>query len=572
MQFFTHRPLRPLLLCLAFSLILGVSAAQPLLSYSAVINTGLSSPVDVVNAGDGTNRIFIVQRGGTIRVYNGTSFAFLGTFLTLSGNFTTGGERGLLSLAFHPDYENNGYFFVYYTNGAGGVNVDRFQVSAGDPNVANAASRTNIMSFTKPVVYGNHNGGKLNFGPDGNLYFALGDSGSSGDPGNLAQNGNSYWGKMMRINVNNFATAPYYTVPADNPYVSDPNVLDEIWALGLRNPWRWSFDRQTGDMWIADVGQNVLEEVNYRPAASTGGRNYGWRCYEGNSAYNTSGCQPQSNYEAAIFEYPHNNTTGGFSITGGYVYRGTEFNFLNNYYICADYVSGNTWLIWPNGTGGWNNAIQAGLPGNIVSFGESENGTLYALSLGGTLHKVNATNPIPVTLVKFSGLYVGGKTLLNWQTGFEQQANRFEVEYSADGGNWLPAGNPNTVMATNLTGGSSYQFAHSLALVQKTLYRLKMIDNNGLFSYSPTVTVTPKKNGGALVYPTVVENGVLQLALSQPFINLQLVDANGKQVHRANLMGQTGTVRLGLPALAPGMYLAVLRSADAVLVEKVVIK
>lgn len=554
---------------LATYLFFGHAKAQPLLSYAAVINTGLSSPVDVVNAADGTNRIFVVQRGGTIRVYNGTSFAFLGTFLTLSGNFTTGGERGLLSLAFHPNYETNRYFYVYYTNGAGGVNVDRFQTSAADPNVADAASRTNIMSFTKPVVYTNHNGGKLNFGSDGNLYFALGDSGSGGDPGNLAQNGNSNWGKMMRINVDNFSTAPYYTVPADNPYVSNPDVLDEIWAIGLRNPWRWSFDRQTGDMWIADVGQNVLEEVNFRPAASTGARNYGWRCYEGNSAYNTSGCLAQSNYETAIFEYPHNNTTGGFSITGGYVYRGAEYAFLNGYYICADYVSGNTWLIWSNGVGGWNTAIQTGLPGNIVSFGESENGTLYALSLNGVLYKVNATNPIPVTLIKFTGVYLNGKSVLSWQTSFEQLANRFEIEYSTDGTSWQNAG---TVAASGNTNGSSYSFVHNMAIGQKTFYRLKMVDDNGRFAYSTTIAVTPKNTQGVLVYPTVVENGVLQLDLAQPFNNLQILDANGRRVYATSLSQQLGNVRITLPTLSAGIYSVVLRSADAVAVEKIVVQ
>jgi glucose/arabinose dehydrogenase len=569
MPFFTRRALRPIIFCVAFIALGGGLFAQPLLSYSAVISSGLSSPVDIVNAGDGTNRIFIVQRGGTIRVYNGTTFAFLGTFLTLSGNFTTGGERGLLSLAFHPNYETNGYFFVYYTNAAGGVNVDRFQVSAGDANVANAASRTNIMSFAKPVVYGNHNGGKLNFGPDGNLYFALGDSGSSGDPGNLSQNGNSYWGKMLRINVDNFTTSPFYTVPADNPYVSNPNILDEIWSLGLRNPWRWSFDRKTGDMWIADVGQGTMEEVNYTPAGNTGGKNYGWRCYEGTGAFNTGGCQPQNTYDGPIFTYLRDMTTGGFSITGGIVYRGTEFPFLQGYYICADYVSANTWLIWPNGSGGWNSAIQAGLPGSIVGFGEGEDSTLYSLSLSGSLYKVNATAPIPVTLAQFNGQYYNGQARLSWQTSYEEQANRFEVEFSTDGSSWQLAG---TVAATGNSRGSSYQLAHALTLTQKTLYRLKMVDNNGRFTYSPTVTVSPRSIGGVLIAPTVIKGQVLQLSLARPFTVLQLFNSSGQRVHATNLNNQLGAVRIALPALSPGIYTAVLHSSDARVVEKVVVE
>lgn len=569
MQNFTH-PFQRLSLvfvfCLLFSLI--VSAQQPLLIFNNVGATGLNSPLDMKNAGDGTNRLFVVERGGTIKVYS-SNFTLLGTFLTLSGNFTTGGERGLLSIAFHPDYENNRYFFIYYTNGAGGVNIDRFRTQAANPNAADAASRTNILTIPKPVVYSNHNGGNLHFGPDGNLYFGLGDSGDAGDPGNLAQNGNSFWGKMLRINVDDFTTPPYYTVPADNPYVSDPGVLDEIWCLGLRNPWRWCFDRGTGDMWIADVGQGNQEEVNYQPAGNTGAKNYGWRCYEGSAAYNTTGCLPQSSYVSPIFTYPHNNTTGGFSITGGVVYRGTEFSFLQGYYICADYVSANVWLIKNNGGGSFTSGIQAGLPGSMVAFGEAENGDVYAVSLAGSIFKVNATNPIPVTLTKFTGLYYNGKGNLYWQTNFEQQANRFEVEYSTDGANWQMAG---SVVATGNNGGSTYSFVHNSVLTQKTFYRLRIVDNNGRFAYSETITLMPKNNEGVLVYPTVVQNNVLQLSLARPFNKLQLLNTNGQVVYATSLLNQTGTVRLPLPALAKGMYMVALTNADAVVVQKVIIE
>jgi glucose/arabinose dehydrogenase len=488
----------------------------------------------------------------------------------MSGNFTTGGERGLLSIAFHPDYENNRYFFVYYTNGAGGVNVDRFQTQLSNPNAADFATRTNIMTFTKPVVYGNHNGGKLNFGPDGNLYFALGDSGDSGDPGNLAQNGNSYWGKMMRINVDNFTTAPYYTVPATNPYTSDPNVLDEIWCIGLRNPWRWSFDRQTGDMWIGDVGQGNREEVNFQPASNTGGKNYGWRCYEGIAAFNTAGCQAQNTYTSPIFDYPHNNATGGFSITGGFVYRGAEFAFLNGYYICADYVSGNTWLIKDGGSsGGFTNAIQTGLPGSIVSFGEAENGDLYSASLSGTLYKVNATAPIPVTLTIITAQNNNGGVLVKWQTSFEQNTNRFEVEYNATGNNWQTAGSIN---ASGQPNGSSYSFIHNFTVSSNVLYRLKIIDNNRSFTYSPTVSLNNITRKKVLVYPSLIQDNVLRIALDAPFTSLQMVDANGREVYRQNISGITGTVQLNLPALAAGIYTVVVKNAQEVVVQKVVVE
>jgi glucose/arabinose dehydrogenase len=570
MQILLHRPLRHFLSGIILMAVCNTAKAQPLLAYNPVVNTGLSSPVDIANAGDGTNRIFVVQRGGTVRIYNGTTFAFTGTFLTMSGNFTTGGERGLLSIAFHPDFENNRYFFVYYTNGAGGVNVDRFQTQLANPNAADFSTRTNIMSFTKPVVYGNHNGGDLNFGPDGNLYFALGDSGDAGDPGNLAQNGNSYWGKMIRINVDNFTTPPYYTVPADNPYISNPAVLDEIWCIGLRNPWRWSFDRQTGDMWIADVGQGNREEVNYQPAANTGGKNYGWRCYEGTAAYNTAGCQAQNTYAAPIFDYPHNNTTGGFSITGGYVYRGAEFAFLNGYYICADYVSGNTWLIKENASlGTFTSSIQTGLPGNIVSFGEAENGDLYSVNLSGTLYKVNATAPIPVTLTGFTAQNNNGNVLVRWQTGFEQNTNRFEVEYKADGINWQTAGSVN---AGGLSNGSSYSLLHNFIVRDNVLYRLKIIDNNGSFTYSPTVALNSILRKKAMVYPTLIQDNVLRIALDAPFISLQLFDANGREVYRQNIAGRTGTIELNLPSPAAGIYTVAVKNAKEVVTQKVVVE
>jgi glucose/arabinose dehydrogenase len=570
MRFFLHGPLRQFLSGVILMAFCSLAKGQPLLAYNPVVNSGLSSPVDIANAGDGTNRIFVVQRGGTVRIYNGTSFAFIGTFLTMSGNFTTGGERGLLSIAFHPDYENNRYFFVYYTNGAGGVNVDRFQTQLANPNAADFTTRTNIMTFTKPVVYGNHNGGDLNFGPDGNLYFALGDSGDSGDPSNLAQNGNSYWGKMMRINVDNFTTPPYYTVPATNPYISDPAVLDEIWSIGLRNPWRWSFDRQTADMWIADVGQGNREEVNYQPASNTGGKNYGWRCYEGTAAYNTAGCQPQNTYTSPIFDYPHNNATGGFSITGGFVYRGAEYAFLNGYYICADYVSGNTWLIKENVTpGSFTSSIQTGLPGNISTFGEAENGDLYTANLSGTLYKVNATAPIPVTLSGFTAQNNNGSVLVKWQTSFEQNTNRFEVEYNTDGRTWQNAGSVN---ASGLANGSSYSLLHNFTVSSNVLYRLKIIDNNGSFTYSPTVALNSIPRKKAMVYPTLVQDRILRIALEAPFISLQVIDANGREVYRQNISGRTGTVQLNLPALAAGVYTVAVKNTQEVVVQKVVVE
>lgn len=394
------------------------SFSQPALNYKPVISS-LSNPVDIVSANDGSHRLFIVLKGGLVKVFD-KSLSYKGDFLTVTGISTTG-ERGLLSMAFHPDYKSNGFFFLYYTNAQGNIEIARFKAS-DNPNVADPASKSIIITIPHPGQ-SNHNGGKLNFGTDGYLYFATGDGGSGGDPPNNAQNDNSLLGKMIRIDINN-ATAPLnYSIPPDNPFVNNPAIADEIWALGLRNPWRWSFDKLTHDMWIADVGQNAREEVNFRKAAETKGINYGWRCYEGMIPYNTAGCGSMDNYIAPIFDYIHNKTTGGFAVSGGYVYRGAEYPALNGYYLFADYVSGNQWMI-ADSSNTWVVKKQTGIfPANISSFGEGEDGTLYACSLsGGMVYKIEATTGVQATILDFKVGERYGFAQLSWVTE-EQNSN-----------------------------------------------------------------------------------------------------------------------------------------------------
>jgi glucose/arabinose dehydrogenase len=537
---------------------LPVKAQQPVIQYSAQISTGLSNPIDIVHAGDGSNRIFIVQRGGTIRVYS-AALAYLGDFLTVTG-ISTGGEGGLLSMAFHPDYETNGLFFVYYTLPDLSLEIARYQVSVGNANIANAASKQVVINIAHPVNT-NHNGGKLNFGADGYLYLGTGDGGGGGDVPNNAQNGNSLLGKMLRLNVTTTGTAPFYTIPPTNPYIGNAGVLDEIWALGLRNPWRWSFDRATNAMWIADVGQGEVEEVNYRASGSTGGINYGWRCYEGDSAYNTTGCLPASNYIAPIFGYGHNNITGGSSITGGYVYRGTEYPALAGFYICADYVSGNQWTIGPNGAGGWNvyQQISSTFPGNIATFGEAENGTLYAASLSGnTVYKVELASVLPLVLTDFTGLYRNGASELQWKTSSEEALAHFEVEFSTDGIRYEQAGK---VIAANNSTGSTYQFRHETTQKGRILYRLNMVDHDGKARYSQIITVLSGKTARNLIYPTVVHNGVLQLSLEEAFYNMEIRNTAGQLVFRDDLQGKTGNMQVPVSGLAQGMYVVMLCNA-----------
>ncbi len=379
-------------------MILGASllAARGLASAAPVnlrpVVEGLVNPVVVAHAGDGSGRLFIVQQGGEILVFDGVQL--LSTpFLDLSSSVSSGSEQGLLGLAFHPNYETNGFFFVNYTDLAGDTHIVRFTVSA-DPNVANPASAAPILFVDQP--FANHNGGQLAFGPDGKLWIGLGDGGSAGDPGNRAQSGNTLLGKILRIDVDQGLP---YTIPADNPFLADALVRDEIWAIGLRNPWRFSFDRLLGDLLIADVGQNNWEEVNFEPATSRGGRNYGWRRMEGNHCFNpTSNCN-DGTLVLPVLEYSH--AAGDCSITGGYRYRGTEMPEHFGKYFYGDFCSGRIWGGVENPeTGSWAATDLLDSDISISTFGEDEAGELYVADLGGTVYRIHGQTFCSVQLDK----------------------------------------------------------------------------------------------------------------------------------------------------------------------------
>ena len=327
------------------------------------ISSGYTKPVAVVNAGD--DRLFIVEQDGYIKILhtNGTVTTFLDIHARVN---STGDEQGLLGLAFHPDYASNGYFYVNYINNSGNTRISRFSVTPGNPELADPLSESILLTITQP--YSNHNGGNLEFGPDGYLYCGMGDGGSGGDPGNRAQDITSQLlGKMLRIDIN---SGTPYGIPPSNPFVGITGD-DEIWAYGLRNPWRWSFDRLTGDLWINDVGQDSYEEVDFQPASSAGGENYGWRCYEGNHEYNFSACSPTTTFTYPIFEYTHGDPDGGYVTTGGYVYRGTAFPGLYGKYIFCDFGTGNWWTTVPDGIGGWTTTLAGFVEDGISSYGEA---------------------------------------------------------------------------------------------------------------------------------------------------------------------------------------------------------
>ena len=544
----------------------GSSRAQtPVLFFNPIISSGLNSSLDIVNAGDGTNRLFVVQRDGKIKFLIG-SVLIDAIFLDIGNLISAGNERGLLSMAFHPQYKTNGYFFVYYTNLQGTLTLARYKVSS-DPDLADPLSGRVLLTVPH-TEFANHNGGKLNFGADGNLYLAFGDGGSGGDPHFNSQNGDTLLGKMIRINVDNFATAPpFYLIPTGNPYTTPgDNIKDEIWALGLRNPFRWSFDRLTHDMWIGDVGQNRREEINFRPAASTGGVNYGWRCYEGNLSYNDSGCLAASNYILPVFDYDR-TATGGVTVTGGMVYRGAAYPLLYGWYVCIDFASTNGWLIHPDGSN-WTIKRQGGLPANIAGFGEDENGELYAVSLSGIVYQVQATTVLPLKLQSFSAAIKEGEHQLRWQTASEQNLQRFEIEISTDGISFKTIGQ---IPATNMQRPMSYQFDYRLPGTGKMFYRLKIVDNAGKAEYSNILKLEDNTNL-LLIAPTLIQNNRMSIQLNKPFSSLQVIDMNGRILKTRSLDQTIGMIYLDVTGLSKGVYTIRLIGNGSALFKKVVIQ
>lgn len=339
-----------------------------------LLASGLSFPVNITHAGD--ERLFICEQAGKIKIYNADGQMESQVFLDISSLTQAQGERGLLGLAFSPNYNENGQFYVNYTNLQGNTTIARYTVS-DNPNMANPTGEV-ILTIDQP--YSNHNGGNMHFGSDGYLYIATGDGGSGGDPQNNAQNKNSLLGKILRIDVN----AATYTIPEDNPFVGEEG-LDEIWAYGVRNPWKFSFDSTTNEIWIADVGQYEIEEIN-RQASDATGLNYGWRCYEGNNVYNSSQCASADSMIFPVATYSHSN--GRCSITGGHVYRGEDYPALQGKYFFADYCSQEIGVINQDNTLEW---LTGTASANFTAFGEDVNKELYAVG-SGKLYKIKGNN------------------------------------------------------------------------------------------------------------------------------------------------------------------------------------
>jgi len=551
-----RNPVKATFLTFCFLFITTFSHSQPDVSYETFISSseGLSLPIELVSApGDGTGRLFIVEKAGIIKIWNGSNL-LPAPFLDISSLVADDGERGLLSMAFHPSYQSNGFFFLYYNSNDGNITIARYHVSA-NPNVAEPAADPAIPLISIPKNFTNHNGAHLQFRTEGTanyLYFATGDGGSSNDPDNNAQNPNSYLGKMIRINVD----APPY-----NP---------EIWAMGLRNPFRWSFDRNTGDIWIGDVGQNAKEEINFRPLG-TSGANYGWACVEGTKNNVHAPDDADCDTVRAIDVLPvidYNNPAEGRSVIGGYVYRGSEFPGLQGYYLATDFYSGRLWLIRPSGAG-WDISVKTGLPAGIASISEAADGTLYAVSLtGNSIYKIVIPLVTPLNLISFSGTPMNGYNELKWITESEENMDKYIVEYSTDGISYSTAGE---VVSANNASRSVYLYRHTTVNTTNVYYRLKMSELNGTHKYSPVITIGPDKETGVKIFPTSITNGRVNIISWQPVERVTITNTIGIQLFSKEMNRATGYFNIPIPALQKGLYIIRVSGKDFQQTEKVVV-
>ena len=524
--------------------------AHSQIGYQTIVASGLSGPIDIAippnaSPANGSTRIFIAQQNGLIRLWNGTSFSDFVNLFPVIGIF--GGEQGLLSMTFHPSYNGttNRDFFVFYNRNADGdLTVARYMTHPTDPNAIDPAGGTVLIT---PIDHplSNHNGGDLNFGPDGFLYLTTGDGGGSGDPGENAQNPSSFLGKLLRIDVN--AAIPI-----------TPTVVD----IGLRNPFRWSFDKNTGDAWIGDVGQGSWEEISFKPAGSSG-LNFGWDCYEGNAPFEiTVDCPAAGSITFPSHAY---SSAEGQAVIGGFVYRGTEITALQGWYIATDYYSGRIFRRSPGGTWFTQTGGQAGISG----FGEAPDGTLYAISqFTGDLYKVIVTGALPVKLVSFSGKRNADISELSWKTATEQNTARFRIEFSSTASNFQNAG---IVIASGDPNGSNYSFQHRFISNDDLYYRLAIEEDDGQIAYSSIIRLSFRKKG-IKIYPTVISTGILNIQTETPASKLQIISANGTIVFHKELKAFTGTTAISIPQFSKGIYIVQLHINNGIKREKIIIE
>ena len=417
-------------------------------------STGYVVPLDIEHSGPMDDRLFIVEKGGKIWICDAAGIKSATPFLNITSRVkSTGSEQGLLGLVFDPAYASNGFFYVNYTNLQGNTRISRFRVT-NNPNLASTAE---VIMLTQVQPFTNHKGGQLKFGPDGYLYIALGDGGGAGDPFNNGQDPNTFLGKLLRIDVSYGSNGKQYSIPPTNPYVTVSGWKKEIWASGLRNPFRFSFDRMNGDLWLSDVGQDDWEEINWQKSTSTGGQNYGWGCYEGCHFFKDN-CGPNGVPPTfPVAEYPHAlSFSCAGSITGGYVYRGTEFSKMYGKYIYTDYCTGIFRAVYKDHDVWVNRYITTQNSQSYSSFGEDMNGELYVADVQqGKIFHVVDSSAMPIKI--------------NGNRSFMQNQNSDDVSL-------FP--NPNTG-----------QFTVELSAAKQDIYKLRVVNELGQEVWSERISI-----------------------------------------------------------------------------------
>jgi hypothetical protein len=558
-------------LLVAMSGLVSSAVAQPEIE-KAFPNLSFGAVTDIQAAPDGSNRLFVLERTGRIRVFEANSTTSeTDTFLDVQSRVDTQGEGGLLGLAFHPNYEQNGRFFVYYTTSEDGPFrsvVSRFTVSGSDPNAADLGTEETILSVDQP--YSNHNAGQLQFGPDGYLYVGLGDGGGSGDPEENGQDPTTLLGSMLRLDVDldGSGTSPdcgsgAYEVPESNPFVgAASDSCDEIYAYGFRNPYRYSFGPE-GRLWVADVGQSSWEEIDW--VAS--GNNYGWDVMEGTHCYEpSSGCDT-SGLTLPIFEYSH---SVGNSITGGYVANG-GCGYVEGRYVYGDYGSGRIWALSYDADGAVSSELLVESSLSLTTFGVGPNERLYFAGIFDDSVYQFACSALPVELATFNGAIEGSAVHLSWQTTSETNSAGFEVQRKAEGssasGSWQKVGFRETKAPGGTTSeAQTYRFTdEDLPYAADTLeYRLRQVDTDGSATLSEPVRIA---RGAASelqlkeTYPNPAHRQVtVQYAVPEKAAEgeaaLRLYDVLGRRVRnvRAEATGGRHETQLSVEGLASGIY------------------
>ena len=526
--------------------------------------TGLTSAMQLVHADDGSNRIFVAERGGVIKVFAPGALGTPITFLDLNQNgqvVLTGNEDGLLSIVFHPGFETNGYFYALYSNLLGDLVVARYRsTNPASNNAVNPSTGFEVIKIPHPINT-NHNGGEMHFGSDGFLYISTGDGGGGNDPNQNAKNPNVLLGKILRIDVNVPDTNPVkYAIPAGNPY-NNP-----VYALGLRNPFRWSFDRLNGDIWIGDVGQGAREEINHRTPAQLNNANFGWRCFEGDiptPGVDRTGCDAAGPYADPVYAYV--NGTRGKSVVGGVVYRGSRSPLMYGWYIGTDYFSGDIHKISADES---VKSYETSTVTGITDIGEDQAGEIYAVT-GSTVYRIISDSQLPVTLVDFSGMRGNEGVKLSWSTSSEEDFMGFEIEQSFDAANFEKVG---AVPGRDAASGFQYAFSHAVNFAGDLYYRLKMIDKDDSFNYSRIIVVNADDPGPAnFVRPSLISNSTIELVISDPFNKVELINTSGQIFMSKEITGKTGPFSIPVQAANTGIYIVRLTGRDKVVQQKVLV-